>query len=149
MKNIVDGLSHETLFLSFKSFNLVNCSSLGMCKRCGDLRFIACSQCKGNGSVRKGGPLSFSMLEEIYESLSDQSMPKQLISCTKCLSKGRFPCPSCSKLLWSSILYLSLCFCFSSWFFSSYPLSCCSNGWLFIFSKILTMYTILKRINNL
>ncbi|KAM0006619.1 hypothetical protein Hdeb2414_s0167g00820701 [Helianthus debilis subsp. tardiflorus] len=29
-------------------------SSLGMCKRCGDLKLIACSNCKGSGSLKQG-----------------------------------------------------------------------------------------------
>ncbi|KAF5769773.1 hypothetical protein HanXRQr2_Chr14g0652131 [Helianthus annuus] len=28
-------------------------SSLGMCKRCGDLKLIACSNCKGSGSLKQ------------------------------------------------------------------------------------------------
>ncbi|WOL01459.1 hypothetical protein Cni_G10175 [Canna indica] len=73
-------------------------SSLGMCKRCGDLRMIACSECKGVGSVRKSGPFSFRLLEDIIESLGDGSTPKELIPCMRCRSKGRFPCSSCTKL---------------------------------------------------
>nr|XP_018685438.1 PREDICTED: uncharacterized protein LOC103996056 isoform X2 [Musa acuminata subsp. malaccensis] len=72
--------------------------SLDMCKRCGNLRMIACSQCKGIGSVRKGGAFGFRVLEEIYESLEDRNTPKQLVPCIKCQSKGRLPCPNCSKL---------------------------------------------------
>ncbi|GFQ08244.1 hypothetical protein PHJA_002968400, partial [Phtheirospermum japonicum] len=33
--------------------------SLGMCKRCGDLKLIACSKCKGSGLIKEGGPLNF------------------------------------------------------------------------------------------
>ena len=40
-----------------------------MCKRCDDLQIVACSQCKGMGSVRKGGVLSLGMLDDLYESL--------------------------------------------------------------------------------
>ncbi|KAM1429082.1 hypothetical protein ACFX2I_045320 [Malus domestica] len=29
-------------------------SSLGMCKRCGNLRLIACSRCKGIGLIKEG-----------------------------------------------------------------------------------------------
>lgn len=72
-----------------------------MCKRCGDLKMIACSQCKGVGSAKNGGPFSFIMLEEISESLGDGRTQKQLMSCFKCKSKGRLPCPNCSKLSWS------------------------------------------------
>ncbi|CAN1182778.1 hypothetical protein LINPERHAP2_LOCUS36155 [Linum perenne] len=39
-------------------------SSLGMCNRCGDLRMVACSNCKGTGSVKAGilPPSSYSRL---------------------------------------------------------------------------------------
>ncbi|XP_042461800.1 uncharacterized protein LOC122045584 [Zingiber officinale] len=73
-------------------------SSLGMCKRCGDLRMIACSRCKGVRSAKKGGPFSFIMLEEISEALGDGRTQKQLIPCINCQSKGRLPCPNCLKL---------------------------------------------------
>ncbi|KAG1341929.1 hypothetical protein COCNU_05G001580 [Cocos nucifera] len=73
-------------------------SSLGMCKRCGDLRMIACLQCKGVGSVKKRGPFDFSMLYDFFEPPGDRSMPKQLIPCKKCQSKGRMQCPDCSRL---------------------------------------------------
>ncbi|RRT48860.1 hypothetical protein B296_00049285 [Ensete ventricosum] len=78
--------------------SIINYRSLDMCKRCGNLRMIACSQCKGIGSVRKGGTFGFRVLEAIYESLEDRSTPKQLVPCIKCQSKGRLPCPNCSKL---------------------------------------------------
>ncbi|OAY81293.1 uncharacterized protein LOC109708273 [Ananas comosus] len=71
--------------------------SLGMCKRCGDLRMIACSECRGVGSIKKGGPL-VRILDDFYESLGEGSSPTQLIACTKCRSKGRTVCPECSKL---------------------------------------------------
>ncbi|KAL8511747.1 hypothetical protein ACS0TY_018255 [Phlomoides rotata] len=35
-------------------------SSLGMCKRCGDLKLIACPKCKGSGLIKEGGPFSLS-----------------------------------------------------------------------------------------
>ncbi|XP_042456516.1 uncharacterized protein LOC122041047 isoform X1 [Zingiber officinale] len=72
--------------------------SLGMCKRCGDLRMIACSRCKGVRSAKKGGPFSFIMLEEISEALGDGRTQKQLTPCINCQSKGRLPCPNCLKL---------------------------------------------------
>lgn len=79
-------------------FGVLFYSSLGMCKRCGDLRMIACSQCKGVGSVRKGGPFDFGMVYDFFKPPGDGSMPKQLIPCTKCQSKGRMQCPDCSRL---------------------------------------------------
>ncbi|KAI9153175.1 hypothetical protein LWI28_007210 [Acer negundo] len=49
-------------------------SSLGMCKRCGDLRMIACSRCKGTGYV-KSEVASPAPLAQIYPNL-DALMPK-------------------------------------------------------------------------
>ena len=34
-------------------------SSLGLYKRCGDLRMIACSRCRGTGLIKANGPFSF------------------------------------------------------------------------------------------
>ncbi|KAA8530470.1 hypothetical protein F0562_005179 [Nyssa sinensis] len=42
-------------------------SSLSMCKRCGDLRMIACSRCKGLGLVKEGGPFSFNLVDDVYQ----------------------------------------------------------------------------------
>ncbi|CAM8941302.1 unnamed protein product [Rhodiola kirilowii] len=58
-------------------------SSLGMCKRCGDLKLIACSTCKGVGSVTSGGIFGF-----ITETKS--------VKCMKCQARGHFICPDCS-----------------------------------------------------
>ncbi|KAI5559037.1 hypothetical protein POPTR_017G099600v4 [Populus trichocarpa] len=71
-------------------------SSLGMCKRCGDLRMIACSGCKGTGLVKEGGALSFTFIDDMYESLGGDSKVKT-IRCSKCQARGRFCCPECSK----------------------------------------------------
>ncbi|KAL5216969.1 hypothetical protein ABZP36_017653 [Zizania latifolia] len=71
--------------------------SLGMCKRCGDLRIVACPQCKGIGSVRKGGIFTFDILDDVYESLGAERKTSNLVPCTKCRSKGHFFCPECSK----------------------------------------------------
>ena len=79
-------------------------SSLGMCKRCGDLRLIACSRCKGSGSITRGGPFSLNPVDSAYQSFRVKS--KELsISCTKCQAKGHFGCPACSRVpqAWSSI----------------------------------------------
>ncbi|BAF12276.1 uncharacterized protein [Oryza sativa Japonica Group] len=73
-------------------------TSLGMCKKCGDLRIVACSQCKGVGSVRKGGLFTFGMLDDIYESLGAETKTSNLVPCTNCRSKGRLLCPECSKV---------------------------------------------------
>ncbi|XP_062211537.1 uncharacterized protein LOC133912693 [Phragmites australis] len=71
--------------------------SLGMCKRCGNLRIVACSQCKGIGSVRKGGILNLGVLDDLYESLGAEGKTDNLVPCTKCRSQGRLLCPECSK----------------------------------------------------
>ncbi|RVW40241.1 hypothetical protein CK203_078356 [Vitis vinifera] len=42
--------------------------SLGMCKKCGDLEMIACSKCKGVGSVKAGAPFSFNLVDDLYQS---------------------------------------------------------------------------------
>nr|ACG45758.1 hypothetical protein [Zea mays] len=72
--------------------------SLGMCKRCGDLRIVACSQCKGTGSARSGGMLSLGVLDDLYESLGAEAKTENLVPCTKCSSRGRLMCPECSKV---------------------------------------------------
>ncbi|XP_065855006.1 uncharacterized protein [Euphorbia lathyris] len=69
-------------------------SSLGMCKRCGDLRMVACSKCKGNGLVSEGGP--FNMMEDLYQSLGGNPKAKTL-RCRQCQARGRFSCPDCSE----------------------------------------------------
>ncbi|KAK4490756.1 hypothetical protein RD792_001463 [Penstemon davidsonii] len=67
-------------------------SSLGMCKRCGDLKMIACSRCRGSGLIEEGGP--FNLIPIV-----DESKPKsRSSSCANCQSKGHFSCPECSKL---------------------------------------------------
>lgn len=71
------------------------CSSLGMCKKCGDLKLIACSNCKGSGSLKQGGAFSFGPLDEV----SLVGKPKMTsLACNKCRSRGNFPCPECSKV---------------------------------------------------
>uniref|UniRef100_A0A7N0VL82 Uncharacterized protein n=1 Tax=Kalanchoe fedtschenkoi TaxID=63787 RepID=A0A7N0VL82_KALFE len=58
-------------------------SSLGMCKRCGDLKLIACSTCKGAGSVQSGGLFGF-------------TTDARSVKCTRCQARGHFSCPDCS-----------------------------------------------------
>jgi hypothetical protein len=72
--------------------------SLGMCKRCGDLRIVACSRCKGTGSARNGGILNLGVLDDLYESLGAEAKTDNLVPCTKCRSRGRLLCPECSKI---------------------------------------------------
>nr|GEV91688.1 hypothetical protein [Tanacetum cinerariifolium] len=66
----------------------------GMCKKCGDLKLIACSNCKGSGSLKQGGAFSFGPSDEL--SFVGKSKMSSL-SCTKCRARGHFPCPECSK----------------------------------------------------
>ncbi|XP_020598585.1 uncharacterized protein LOC110038158 [Phalaenopsis equestris] len=72
--------------------------SLGMCKKCGDLRMIACSRCRGSGFVSKG-LFGFSMVDDLVQLFQDEGSKTSLVKCNKCLSKGSFPCPECSKTL--------------------------------------------------
>ncbi|XP_031489805.1 uncharacterized protein LOC116257329 isoform X2 [Nymphaea colorata] len=55
-------------------------SSLGMCTRCGDLKVIACSTCRGQGLVQAG---SFSMVNDILGPLGNTASESK-------------PCPGCS-----------------------------------------------------
>ncbi|KAL8193454.1 hypothetical protein R6Q57_026589 [Mikania cordata] len=70
-------------------------SSLGMCKKCGDLKLIACLNCKGSGSLKQGGTFNLGLDEVSF--MGDKSK-MSYVSCNKCRSRGRFPCPECSKL---------------------------------------------------
>lgn len=72
-------------------------SSLGMCKRCGDLRLIACSRCKGQGIIKQGGLFSFNALDDLSQSFEGNSK-KRSLSCKNCQARGHFCCPECSKI---------------------------------------------------
>ncbi|KFK25804.1 hypothetical protein AALP_AA8G163300 [Arabis alpina] len=61
--------------------------SLGMCRKCGDLKSVACGRCKGTGSIKSGGIFVF----------SDSSSNTKSLACDNCQAKGCFPCPECSK----------------------------------------------------
>ncbi|XP_058187747.1 uncharacterized protein LOC131304517 [Rhododendron vialii] len=67
-------------------------SSMGMCKRCGDLKMIACSGCKGLGLIKEGGPFNIIPVDNVYQS------KMRSIGCTKCQSRGSFSCPECANL---------------------------------------------------
>ncbi|PIN06361.1 hypothetical protein CDL12_21083 [Handroanthus impetiginosus] len=76
-------------------------SSLAMCKRCGDLKLIACAKCKGTGLIKEKGPFDF--VPVIDESRSfrvktKSSSSSSAFSCNNCRARGHFPCPMCSKL---------------------------------------------------
>ncbi|OWM64497.1 uncharacterized protein LOC116206598 [Punica granatum] len=70
--------------------------SLGMCKRCGDLRLIACSTCRGVGSVKVGGPIRFDFMDDVFRSLGGGESDAKTTQCTKCRARGHFRCPDCS-----------------------------------------------------
>ncbi|KAI9121072.1 hypothetical protein K1719_008105 [Acacia pycnantha] len=48
-------------------------SSLGLCKRCGNLRRIACTRCRGTGSVREGAIFAINLVEDLYDTLGSKS----------------------------------------------------------------------------
>ncbi|KAL2552184.1 hypothetical protein Fot_05803 [Forsythia ovata] len=76
-------------------------SSLGMCKRCGDLKLIACARCRGSGLIKEGGPFSLIPVVDDYQSFGVKSKSKssRSSSCTKCQARGHFSCPDCSNLV--------------------------------------------------
>lgn len=94
------------------------CSSLGLCKRCGDLRMIACSRCRGTGLIKANGPFSFNLIDNLYQS---EEIKVKSVGCTKCQARGHFSCPDCSNAStsWFSIMpwktFLLLCSCFKIW----------------------------------
>ncbi|MBA0758241.1 hypothetical protein Gotri_021256 [Gossypium trilobum] len=69
-------------------------SSLGLCKRCGDLRMIACSRCRGTGLIKANGPFSFNLIDNLYQS---EEIKVKSVVCTKCQARGHFSCPDCSN----------------------------------------------------
>ncbi|KAL6136658.1 hypothetical protein ACLB2K_061953 [Fragaria x ananassa] len=70
--------------------------SLGMCKRCGNVRKIACSTCRGTGLVKEGGIAGFNLIDDLYQSLGGDESREGSIACIKCQAKGHFSCPDCS-----------------------------------------------------
>ncbi|XP_022759909.1 uncharacterized protein LOC111306273 [Durio zibethinus] len=73
-------------------------SSLGLCKRCGDVRMIACSRCRGTGLIKANGPFSFNLIDDLYQSFASAELKVKSIGCTKCQSRGHFSCPDCSNI---------------------------------------------------
>ncbi|KAL5720857.1 hypothetical protein ACHQM5_013487 [Ranunculus cassubicifolius] len=71
-------------------------TSLGMCKKCGDLRLISCSKCRGAGSV-KTGAFNFMLMDDIFQSLGSEKSDAPTIACSNCQGKGHMYCPDCSK----------------------------------------------------
>ncbi|KAI3410833.1 uncharacterized protein J3R85_018344 [Psidium guajava] len=72
-------------------------SSLGMCRKCGDLKIIACSTCRGVGSIKEGGLIRFRLVDDLYQLLGSNEPGVKTIPCMKCRAKGHFCCPDCSK----------------------------------------------------
>ncbi|XP_073147465.1 uncharacterized protein [Henckelia pumila] len=72
-------------------------SSLGMCKRCGDMKLVACSRCKGSGLIKEGGLFSLIPVVDQNPSMDGKSRPRSS-RCSNCLAKGHFSCPECSKI---------------------------------------------------
>ncbi|CAL1358041.1 unnamed protein product [Linum trigynum] len=70
-------------------------SSLGMCRKCGDLKMVACSTCKGTGLAKAGGA-PFTFLDDLYQSVGGETEVNR-VKCSKCRAKGHFHCPNCSK----------------------------------------------------
>ncbi|GAB4827992.1 hypothetical protein Ancab_034880 [Ancistrocladus abbreviatus] len=71
-----------------------------MCKRCGDVKLIACLRCKGVGSVKPGVQIGFKFLGDIYESLGSGGGTEsgmRSIPCADNQTRGHFRCPDCSK----------------------------------------------------
>ncbi|XP_015870882.1 uncharacterized protein LOC107408041 isoform X2 [Ziziphus jujuba] len=71
-------------------------SSLGMCKKCGNLRMIACSRCKGVGFIREGIPFGLTFVDDLYQSFGPGNLKARSIACSTCQGKGHFCCPYCS-----------------------------------------------------
>ena len=68
-----------------------------MCKKCGDLKMIACSKCKGVGSVKAGAPFSFNLVDDLYQSFWGDESKVRSTACPSCQGRGHFSCPDCSK----------------------------------------------------
>lgn len=70
----------------------VNSRSLGLCERCGGLKVVSCSKCKGLGTLSKGTLSIFSgIASDRRVGQEDASVP-----CRDCGSKGSLNCPKCS-----------------------------------------------------
>ncbi|KAJ7974280.1 Heat shock protein DnaJ, cysteine-rich domain containing protein [Quillaja saponaria] len=63
-------------------------SSLGMCKRCGNMKIIACIECKGIGLVKKGGLIGFNLVDDLYKTLGGDELKGKQTYCTKCRARG-------------------------------------------------------------
>lgn len=68
-----------------------------MCKKCGNLRVIACSGCQGVGFTKDGGSFSFIPTDDFSfgDGNKNGSAPVRSKPCTNCNTKGRINCPEC------------------------------------------------------
>ncbi|KAK4363178.1 hypothetical protein RND71_018419 [Anisodus tanguticus] len=69
-----------------------------MCKRCGDLKLLACSSCKGSGTI-KGGPFNFILLE-------DKSKVGSFLLVLNVELEDTFNAPSVLNLVRLDLLYI-------------------------------------------
>ncbi|GAA0146347.1 chaperone [Lithospermum erythrorhizon] len=67
--------------------------SLNMCTRCGNLKVVSCTKCKGSGAIKEEA-FTFNLVDESYQS---SSRPKSQSICMKCKGTGRFRCRECFK----------------------------------------------------
>ncbi|XP_027919718.1 uncharacterized protein LOC114178168 [Vigna unguiculata] len=58
-----------------------------MCKRCGNMRRLACSTCKGTESIREGGLLGMKPVKDLFETLDNTESQVKQIACVKCEDK--------------------------------------------------------------
>lgn len=115
-----------------------------MCKRCGDLKLIACSKCKGQGIIRENMFFNFNAMDDLSQSYGGNSR-KGSLSCKNCRAKGHFSCPECSNVsqswyfffLFLSFSYIQKCVDTSSFFFFFHLdltyIQKCVARWMFIF----------------
>ncbi|XP_059067261.1 uncharacterized protein LOC131079601 [Cryptomeria japonica] len=68
-------------------------SSLGICERCGGLKVVSCSKCKGLGKVNTR---MFSLNNKVASKLG-AGKEDSFAPCQNCGAKGCFNCPKCSR----------------------------------------------------
>lgn len=101
------GLRNFDICLMMLNVFPCKCRSLGMCKRCGDVRLIACSKCRGTGYCKSNGPFSFNFVDDIYQWFDGNEQKVNLIRCAKCQARGHFSCPDCSSSASPNTWFLS------------------------------------------
>ncbi|QCE15688.1 phenylalanyl-tRNA synthetase alpha chain [Vigna unguiculata] len=68
-----------------------------MCKRCGNMRRLACSSCKGTKSIREGGLLGMKPVKDLFETLDHTESQVKQIACVKCEDKAIGKCIGLAK----------------------------------------------------